>query len=360
MNILYIANARIPTEKAHGIQIMKTCEAFAEAGQKVTLLLPWRFNPIKEDPFDYYGIKRNFKIKKVFSIDTVWLGKIGFWIQSMSFALSAFLYSILKKNDIIYSRDELPTFFLSFFKKNVVYEAHMPRFNFAIKKFDKIVTISDGLKQFYIKNGVEEGEIMVAHDAVDLEKFLVRADKYKERKRIGLPQDKSIVMYLGRLDPWKGVETLLEASRLLPESVQVVIVGEGSEFERFKREYPNVIFAGFLPYRDLAYNQQAADILVIPNSGKSDVSRLYTSPLKVFAHMASGVPIIASDLPSLREVLNEENAWFAESDTPASFAKAISEVLNDEASFVKTEKALEDVKQYSWDKRVENIINFVM
>ena len=64
MKILYIANARMPTEKAHGIQIMKTCEAFAELGHEVELILPWRFNPIKEDIFEYYNVKKNFKIKK--------------------------------------------------------------------------------------------------------------------------------------------------------------------------------------------------------------------------------------------------------------------------------------------------------
>ena len=52
MKILYIANARIPTEKAHGIQIIKTCEAFVEFGHKVELVLPWRFNRIKENIFE--------------------------------------------------------------------------------------------------------------------------------------------------------------------------------------------------------------------------------------------------------------------------------------------------------------------
>ncbi|MFC1734041.1 hypothetical protein ACFL6I_27370, partial [candidate division KSB1 bacterium] len=142
MKILYIANIRIPTEKAHGVQIMKMCEAFSEQGIEVELVVPWRFNHIKENPFKYYDVKENFKITKVPSVDLVKFGKLGFWIQSISFSEHAFLYSIFKKADVIYSRDELPLFFLSLLKKNLVYEAHMPRFNFIIKEFNKIVTIS--------------------------------------------------------------------------------------------------------------------------------------------------------------------------------------------------------------------------
>ena len=62
MKIYYIANARMPTEKAHGIQIIYMCKAFADAGMDVELVIPRRLNPIKDDPFDYYGVKRNFRI----------------------------------------------------------------------------------------------------------------------------------------------------------------------------------------------------------------------------------------------------------------------------------------------------------
>jgi len=64
MKIYYLANARIPTEKAHGFQIMKMCEGFANQGVNVELIIPQRYNYIKDDPFKFYGIRNNFKIKK--------------------------------------------------------------------------------------------------------------------------------------------------------------------------------------------------------------------------------------------------------------------------------------------------------
>ena len=68
MKILYITNVRIPTEKAHGIQIIKMCEAFSNYNIKVELVLPTRKNIKFKDInlFKYYSIKENFKLKKIF------------------------------------------------------------------------------------------------------------------------------------------------------------------------------------------------------------------------------------------------------------------------------------------------------
>ncbi|MFH0803743.1 MAG: glycosyltransferase, partial [Candidatus Tagabacteria bacterium] len=170
MKLIYIANARIPTEKAHGIQIMKMCESFARQGIEVELIIPWRFNPIKEDAFEYYGVKRIFKITRIFSFDLVKLGKIGFWIQSYSFAKLARIYTLMKNPDIIYSREILPLFFLSFFKKNLFWEAHRGEFNFIVQRLLKkcrgIIAITRGLKDFYLKNGANGEKILVAPDGV--------------------------------------------------------------------------------------------------------------------------------------------------------------------------------------------------
>ena len=59
MNILYIANSRIPTEKAHGLQIVKTIEAFIRAGENVRLLLPRRRNHITDGYRSFYHVEDN-------------------------------------------------------------------------------------------------------------------------------------------------------------------------------------------------------------------------------------------------------------------------------------------------------------
>src|SRR5579872_2154839 len=92
MKLIYIANIRLPTEKAHGVHIMLMCQAFAQSGVKVELIVPWRFNPIKTDPYIFYSAKRIFKIRRLFSIDLIPLGSIGFFIHEKIFGFSTSLY----------------------------------------------------------------------------------------------------------------------------------------------------------------------------------------------------------------------------------------------------------------------------
>ncbi len=358
MRILYIANIRIPTEKAHGIQIMKMCEAFGMQGVEVELVVPWRFNHIKDNPFVYYGVVDNFKIKKVFSVDLVKFGKIGFWVQSVSFAVFSFLYAVSKKVDVIYSRDELPLFFLGLLNKNIVYEAHTPRFNFIIKRFNKIIAISNGLKQFYLDKGVSGNKIIVAHDAVDIKEFDIDVSKEEAREKLNLPLYKKIILYTGHLYSWKGVDTLAESSKYLSKDKIIVFVGGvNSDVVKFKEKYKdvhNILILGQKPHKEIAYYLKSADVLVLPNSAKSNVSRLYTSPMKLFEYMASGTSIVASDLPSIREVLNEENSTLVEADNPRVLASEIKLVLNKD-----NKKALEDVRQYTWENRVLTILKYL-
>ena len=68
--IIYVANIRLPTEKAHGVQIMKMCEALARAGAIVELVVPNRHTHIGGDPFTYYEVEENFIITKLWVIAT--------------------------------------------------------------------------------------------------------------------------------------------------------------------------------------------------------------------------------------------------------------------------------------------------
>jgi glycosyltransferase involved in cell wall biosynthesis len=82
--------------------------------------------------------------------------------------------------------------------------------------------------------------------------------------------------------------------------------------------------------------------------------------MKMFEYMASSKPIIASDLPSLREVLNENNALFFEADNPASLAETIRKCLNDQALSDKiSTQAASDVRNYTWHTRVQTILAFI-
>ncbi len=375
--ILYIVNQRMPTEKAYGVQIAKMCEALALGGLNVTLLIPQRGNPSGKTIFDYYGIKNNFKIIELRGLDFYWPGifdKIAFLIKQTISALVLVRIALRNKYDVIYSRDELPIFLLSFFRKNLVFEAHRfsKKRNIFYRCFKKnnikIIVISQGLKDEFIRQGFNRKNILVAPDGVDLEQFKINKTQPEYRTILDLPLNKILVLYTGHLYEWKGADMLLEAARSFQnrENILFVFVG-GTDFnvkdfrDRVKMmQLNNVMIVGFVPHNEVSLYLKAADILVLPNSGKEDISRLYTSPLKMFEYMASGKPIIASDLPSIREVLTDYSAFFSRPDDAGSLITMINEVINNMPEAEKrAQLALQEVVKYSWNARAGNILDFI-
>ncbi|MBU0580166.1 MAG: GxxExxY protein [Candidatus Margulisbacteria bacterium] len=436
----------MPTEKAHGIQIMKMCEAFAEHGlplmnaadnhgfwekdscellyknftyrirecafkiyntlgfghkelvyqktierefqkkglkfepQKhlaihyngkveVELVVPWRFNKIKEDPFRYYNIKNTFKITKVPSIDLLKFGKIGFLLQFFSFAKCACCYMLFKKADVIYSRDALPLFFLSFFKRNLIWEIHVNRFDPIIKRVLKkcksIIAITQKLKNFYITKGAKANKILVAPDGVDLNEFDIKTSKDEGREKLNLPKNKKIILYSGSfyLYDWKGIDILLDASKYFDDKHLFILVG-GTDEEilaiKEKFNLKNVLLIGHQSHSLMPFFLKAADILVLPNKKGNEVSEKYTSPMKLFEYMASKRPIVASDLPSIREILNEDSSVLVDPNNPGALAKGIKKILKDKNLAEKISmQAYSNVQNYSWNKRAEKILESI-
>src|SRR3989344_886003 len=267
MKLLYAAFVRLPTEKAHGAQIVRTCEALAGQGAEVELVVPDRATDITQDAFTYYGAKRNFTITILPVPDFIKTGRIGFLISAFFFARRVAKYATAQCPDTVYSRDKIVLIVLRFLTRvPLVWEVHgrEPYWAVRLLRTARIIAITAGLQEELVRKGVALERICVAHDGVDLAPFVHRTEtKEDARQRLGLPLGKKVVMYIGRLDGWKGVGTLLKASELLPADIQVAVIGgEPSQVEELSRCYPRIIFPGFLPYRDIANNEAAADVLV--------------------------------------------------------------------------------------------------
>ena len=363
--IIYVTDARLPTEKAHGLQIMKTCEALAAAGNELTLLAPRRRNDITRDPFDYYEIATRFPLRKLFSIDLVRFGRVGFLIQECSFALSAALAIPASGYDAVYGRDEIVLAILSLCgARHIIWESHDGAWNYfarlVARRSKRMVVVSNGLRDFYIGHGVPSEKISVIPNAIDAEEFSNPESKSESRARLGLPADAKIAMYIGRLDGWKGTDTLIEASQMLRDIKVAVIGGAASQAEELRTKYPDVIFLGYRPYSELPDNQSAADVLVVPNTGKSEISTRFTSPLKLIAHLSSGRPIVASDLPSIREIGGSDAALLVPADDPQALADAIRKVIADpEFGDALSRNARTRSSAYTWAARAEAIGNLL-
>ncbi|MDB5244347.1 MAG: hypothetical protein JWN18_217 [Parcubacteria group bacterium] len=358
----YIANIRLPTEKAHGAQIIKMCEALSMAGADVRLLVSNRATPITEDAFTYYGVATAFPIERIKVPNTVQYGMPGFVIQSLFFAIRSLRK--IRRDALLYSRDDIVLGLLSYVTRQpIVWESHIGSWNFfsrrLVRRALRIVVISEGIRDLYLRNGVDPHKLVVAHDGIDLTTFMRAETKEVARARLGLPQDKRIVMYVGRVDGWKGTSTLLEASKHLNSTTLVVIVGgEPHQVEALRKVFPRVLFVGYRPYRELADNLAAADVVVLPNTAQDKISSHFTSPLKLFGYMASGKPMVATDLPSLREVVPETEAYIVAPDSPIALAAGIRDALVDASgSARRAQAALTRVDKYTWDMRAKTILN---
>jgi glycosyltransferase involved in cell wall biosynthesis len=172
-----------------------------------------------------------------------------------------------------------------------------------------------------------------------------------------------VVGYAGHLYPWKGPDVLVAALGRLPGVRGLIVGGLAGEpdLDRIRaqaeREAPGrVTFAGQVDPPRVPGLLRQADVLVLPNT-PGRVSASYTSPLKLFEYMASGRPIVASDLPALREILRPDvNAVLVEAGSPDALAAGLSRVLGDAGLAARlAAQAREDVRDWTWDRRAERI-----
>ncbi len=378
MKLLYIVNQRLPIEKAYSLQVTKMAEAFADWGIEVNLIAPTRRDPIKQDFFSFYSVRKNFKFKKILSPDFYFPGKldkIAVAVKSLISALVLVFYSIFLKTDIVYSRDELPLYFLSFFKKNLIFEAHRfsKRRSYFYKRFKnrrfKVVVISNGLKDEFIDFGFKPENILAASDGVDLKEFDLDLDKNQARFKLGLPENKKLIGYVGQLKTMgmeKGIDLAIKSLKLLPEDVILVLVGGNKEDLDFYKELAvkkglkdRIVFTRQVNHNLIPVYLKSFDVLLMPFP-RIHHYEFYMSPLKLFEYMASHRPIVANNLTSIREVLNEKNSVLIEPESFENFASGIRYLLdNKDLADKLANQAFDDVKNYTWYKRAENILEFI-
>jgi glycosyltransferase involved in cell wall biosynthesis len=372
MKFIYIFNSRMPIELAHGVQVAQMCQAFAENKCDVELLAPRRINPIKENLFSYYSIKKVFSVKKLPCLDLIFIsGKnLFFWIQTLTFLISAKIYLSFKKYDILYTREQA----VGLFFDNFVLEIHsLPK---RTRPFHKkiwikaklLVVLTEFIKEKIVGVGVPAEKIIVSPDGVDLEKFDINISKEEARVKLGLPKDKKLIGYVGMLRTLgmeKGVNTAIEAMNFFNQKDAALALVGGYESDiNFYKEMAaklgvsdKVIFIGRVIHSLIPVYLKAFDVLVAPFP-ENEHYNFYMSPMKIFEYMASRRPIVSTNLPSLREILAGKGI-LVEPGNAEKLAESINKILdNPKAGEDLAEKAYNEVSaKYTWSGRAKNILN---
>jgi len=372
----FVMHARMPTEKAHGLQIAKTLEALTESGQYVALWVPRRTQKLSDDITAYYGLNTTFPVRR-FGVPNFLrlsgiLGPLAFWFDAFAFIL-ALLFTRCDKEGIYYTRNVEIAWL---FKKRgcrVFYEAHIwpsskrSLFTYLLRNVDGIICNSDGTAKAYRQSGLKN--IHVVRNGVDLDAFLIETPTHEARALLGLPHEKKIVMYVGAFYAWKGVPFLLETwQKYFSDNEDMILVLVGGGEEELKHHGGHEAYATCTNIMLVAHEAasriplylRAADVLVLPNQPLTEESSRFTSPIKLFEYMASGRPIIASDLPSIREILGDENGLLAAPKEHGALASGISSLLAHKKEAVQyTSRARSMVMSYSWSARADRISSVV-
>lgn len=394
--LVYIANARLPTEKAHGYQIVKMCEAFAQNGAGVLLLHPFRY---QHDPrlkgqsaFDYYGVPPVFEVRTLPNFDVILLKRflpkgvftMAVFIRALLWGLYAALMARKERADLYYTRNIEIAFWLVQMGLPTVYEAHVVpqggrrRFLRRIAfrpALRLVVVLTSFIKKRFVGLGFPAEKVIVLPDGVDLSLFEELPSKEQCRQRLELPLDRVIIGYIGRFRTMKmekGILELVQAMAHLPplDGREPLLLCVGGPMDavlvysdlahRFGVPEHRLQFVDRVPNIDVPSWMWACDVVTIPWPW-TEFSAYFTSPLKLFEYMASGRPIVASDLPSLREVLRDgENAVLVKPDDSKALAEGIQTILDDPALASRLAvQARRDVTAYTWEQRAEKIMGFI-
>lgn len=394
MKLAYITNARIPSERANAMQSVRMCAAFAAAGAEVTLYYPNRRNTATFAAVDlhpYYDVPRTFQTCLIPCIDWIaphnkrrLLEKPVFMLQTLTFG-AALLWRLWRSPvDVYFSRDPFVLALLAMAmpqsRRRMFFDAHAFPESGAGKKFRTwalsrvggVFTNTKALRQLYLGLGLRPEAIVAAPNGVNVARFTAAPDQMSARAALGLPLEERLVVYTGGLYAGRGLEELILAMKGL--AAQLLIVGgtDKAEVARLKSfaenvGVTNVRFEGHHPPAEMPLYLSAADVLAMPYSRRTvapgGVTTDYMSPIKMFEYLAAGRPIIASDLPALREVLRDGpdgNALLVPPDDAGALASGLRRILAD--SFLADRlvaQARRDVEAYTWEGRAMTILKFM-
>ena len=375
--MVYLSNARVPSEKANTKQSMSQCEALG----KLYDLEFW--HPVRRtalavpDVYEFYGLARTFRLRPIWCIDAERLRRVypraAFFLQASTF-LAACTASIMgvPRGTVVYSRNQFDlaiAVLTRLVRRDVrfFFEDHdgvLRRFA-AIKKLllravDGVIVTTPSHAKSLMEAGISAEKILTSPNAV-------RQDQLRETSDHRTRADFRVV-YAGNLFRWKGVFVLADAAGLLPENYSVEFIGGSPEAEGPFRSYlaetnrtGRVVVRGYMSPRALPGALAAADVLVLPNSALREVSDTYTSPLKLFEYMAAGRPIVASNVSAVRHILvHDRNAVLVRPDDPRALADGIRRICEDPLLAERlAAQARRDVEGHTWDNRAERIAKFV-
>ena len=327
LRLSYLSNSPLSASVANAVHVMNICACFAEQGHEVVLHAKCEPGSVP-DLYAQYGVPASFRIHGVAPSRWGRLGVIAYGARQAMYA------RFVVKPDIAYARCLLSAAFAAALQMDLVLELHevpqgrllsrLLRWLLASRRVRRVVVISDGLLEDLQAAfpAARAKDCVVAHDGASVPAVF---------EPVSLPPVAGCnVGYAGGLRSGNGVELMLQLAAQLPEHAFHIVGGSAQEIADWKQRQTsqNVHWHGRLPPARVHGFLSACDLLLAPyqhgpkTASGRDTSR-WMSPLKIFEYMASGVPMVVSDFPVLREVLDQNMAMLVPVEDADAWQQAI-------------------------------------
>jgi glycosyltransferase involved in cell wall biosynthesis len=365
MKIVIVSAARVPSDTANSIQVMKVCQAFAQLGHEAILLVPGpapTFNDLKQ----HYGLTTLFQVewlptrdRRMFPWRAVWRARalgadlLYAWpIQSAWLSPLLGIPSMLEMHD--YPAGSFGPLWYRLFLRLPGKKRLLPITE----------ALYSALKEKY--GPMPGGRLVISPDGVDLERYTALPGPVEARRACLLPELPTILC-TGHLYKGRGADLFLALAEKLPKAGFVWVGGRPEDVKNWQsqatgKKLANVTFTGFITNDRIPLYQAAADILLMPygrsisGSSGGDISSVY-SPMKMFEYMAAGRAILSSDLPVLREVIDESMAVFCPAEDVGAWTDALGSLLSDpQRRLALGERARAAASKYSWIERARRAL----
>jgi glycosyltransferase involved in cell wall biosynthesis len=341
------------------------CQAFYELGNQITLITPIYPNTLKEDIYSFYGIDKEIEIIRINRS----FSKLG---------LIFFLFGVLiklnrLKPDRVVGRCVYSCYLATLMGYEVVFDSHRPEWEggkiyfyffkkmMASKNLVKLALNSKALKQIYDENDFMNqfsNKMIVANNGSRI---------FPLEQKIQLPGNNKVkVGYVGHLYKGRGIDIILECSNTMRHLDFILIGGEKEDIDFWNNnsDNDNLYFLGFINPQLIYKYRNSFDILLAPYqnevftpAGFNTVS--FMNPIKILEYMSSNKPIIASRLPAIQDVLqNEVNGILVTSDDVKEWCTEIQRLIfSPELSQKISAQAHQDfLNNYTWMARAEKFL----
>jgi len=197
--------------------------------------------------------------------------------------------------------------------------------------------------------------IEVIPRGVELDRFNPAIDTGNIKEKYNIPPGKTI-FFAGRFVKYKGLEYLLRAMKHVEQGT-LIIAGKGEEELRLKKlvhdlNIINVKFIGLISHQELPRLYKASDVYVLPS-----ISRGENFGIAALEAMACGTPVVASDLPGVRELVTDESGIKIKPKDIIGIANAINTVLSDDNLRSRMSlSARKNAENYSWETITEKVL----